>query len=412
MFTYRPEHHITPKKGWINDPNGFIFFNGRYHLYAQHNPYATEWGPMHWLHFVSDDLIHFEECGVVLKPDQPYDEEFGCFSGSAIQKDGKLYVLYTGCSHGKQTQCLAISEDGHRFRKYEGNPVISEKDLPEGYLVKDFRDPKVFFKEGKYYVLLACRHQDGYSSILLYSSLDLIHYEFVGIVRNFRQCMDDGMVECPDILFFGDKDVILYSLQKPEPDGRRFHGHHYPVGYGVGHLDLTTGRFQRDGEGLELDYGFDCYATQTLQKDGKSYLIAWEASWESKFPSAVEGYAGQLSLVKEVTLEKGKLKLSFLPKQERSRIIITPIEEISHLRFGNIEVEIVKSEKEVRIRYPGHTHTQVFHLEDVSTIELQYHSDHSCVEFRFQDGEAFASFSRYEGKEGAIETDGCLIKEA
>ena len=92
--TYRPLIHITPKKGWINDPNGFVFFKNEYHIYTQNNPYDTKWGPMHWLHFKSKDLINWEECGVALKPDKPYDKEFGCFSGSIVVNDNKMFVYY------------------------------------------------------------------------------------------------------------------------------------------------------------------------------------------------------------------------------------------------------------------------------------------------------------------------------
>lgn len=408
MFKYRPERHITPKKGWINDPNGFAWFAGRFHLYAQHYPYDTQWGPMHWLHFSSDDLIHWKEEGIALKPDQPYDDEFGCFSGSAIEKDGKLYVLYTGCSHGKQTQCLAVSEDGYAFSKYEGNPVIGEKELPEGYLIADFRDPKVFFRDGKYYVLLVSRHKDGYSSILLYSSPDLLHYEFVGVVKELHNCQEGGMVECPDILSYGDKDVLLYSLQHPESKDGEFENA-FCVAYAVGKLDLKTGKFLQEGEEKLLDRGWDCYATHSLQKDGKSYLVYWEAAWDSKYPSKKEGYAGQLSLIKEAELVDGELRLSFL--EDHPKLTITPEKETARVRLGDIQLTIDRKARTIRITKLHRREGRTIHLRDVSTIRLEYDFDHSCVELRFQGGEAFASIANYKGKppkEGHLKTHGCI----
>ena len=105
-------NHFEPKIGWMNDPNGLVQFRGRYHAFFQHYPHDTVWGPMHWGHAVSDDLIHWEELPIALYPDQEYENDGGCFSGSAIVHEDKLYLIYT--SVGKelgQTQSIAVSED-------------------------------------------------------------------------------------------------------------------------------------------------------------------------------------------------------------------------------------------------------------------------------------------------------------
>ena len=93
--TYRHEYHVMAPIGWINDPNGFVYFKGEYHLFFQHYPYDSVWGPMHWGHAKSKDLVHWEALPVALAPSEEYDQS-GCYSGSAIEKDGKLYLLYTG----------------------------------------------------------------------------------------------------------------------------------------------------------------------------------------------------------------------------------------------------------------------------------------------------------------------------
>ena len=122
----RFSYHFEPRKGWMNDPNGLIEFQGQYHAFFQHNPYEPKWGPMHWGHAVSKDLIHWQELPIALEPKEWYENDGGCFSGSAIEKDGKLYLFYTSVSKDLgQTQSVAISEDGIHFEKYEGNPVIS-----------------------------------------------------------------------------------------------------------------------------------------------------------------------------------------------------------------------------------------------------------------------------------------------
>ena len=130
MTPLRPVFHFTAPYGWINDPNGFCYFKGMYHLFYQYNPHGCEWSKMYWGHAVSKDLTHWEDLPIALYPDQEYDtdEVGGCFSGSAIVRGDRLYVFYTGTSrHGNmlvQSQCMAYSDDGIKFEKYSGNPVV------------------------------------------------------------------------------------------------------------------------------------------------------------------------------------------------------------------------------------------------------------------------------------------------
>ena len=143
----RQRFHFMAEAGWINDPNGLIFFKNQYHFFYQYNPYDSYWGAMHWGHAVSNDMVHWEYLPIALAPSEHYDnhERGGCFSGSSIEHDGKLYLVYTGAAnYGDgfvQTQCLAYSEDGIHFEKYEKNPIIT---APEGYEQENFRDPKVW----------------------------------------------------------------------------------------------------------------------------------------------------------------------------------------------------------------------------------------------------------------------------
>ena len=126
----RLKYHFMAPAYWINDPNGLIFYKGEYHLFYQHYPYAPQWGSMHWGHAKSKDLVHWEHLPIALAPSESYDldERGGCFSGSAVDDNGILSVLYTGTVIRDgiviQTQNLATSEDGITFQKYEGNPVI------------------------------------------------------------------------------------------------------------------------------------------------------------------------------------------------------------------------------------------------------------------------------------------------
>src|SRR5699024_574045 len=184
----RQHYHFMPETGWINDPNGLIYYKGRYHYFYQFNPYYGHWDYMHWGHAVSKDLVHWEYLPVALAPSEEYDDHIrgGCFSGSAIEHDAKLFLMYTGTfNHGsgyEQKQCIAYSEDGIHFTKYEGNPVIYP---PEGVPSDLFRDPKVWKHDGIYYMVCGASRNKK-AQALLYRSKDMIHWEFFNVLAESR----------------------------------------------------------------------------------------------------------------------------------------------------------------------------------------------------------------------------------
>lgn len=183
----RPQFHFTTRRGWINDPNGLVYYEGEYHLFYQHNPYEREWENMTWGHAVSRDLVHWEEL-----PDALHPDELGTiFSGSAVidydntagfNKKGEpaLVAAYTVDNPEKQRQCIAYSLDrGRTFTKYEGNPVIDSK---AKWNSKDTRDPKVFwYAPGKHWVMVL-NERDGHS---IYNSSDLKNWEYKSHVTGF-----------------------------------------------------------------------------------------------------------------------------------------------------------------------------------------------------------------------------------
>ena len=150
-MTYRPLFHFTAERGWINDPNGLCFYKGKYHLFYQYNPHSTEWGKMHWGHAISSDLVNWEHLDIALSPDEWYedDERGGCFSGSAMVIGDRLYLMYTATAGGKQRQCIAYSDDGLNFTKYDKNPIIEP---PEG--IHEERDPYIFRLHDRYLSLV------------------------------------------------------------------------------------------------------------------------------------------------------------------------------------------------------------------------------------------------------------------
>lgn len=221
----RPAFHLSARTGWMNDPNGFSYYKGKYHLFYQYNPYNSYWGPMHWGHAVSDDLLHWEYLPTALAPDEFYDRD-GCFSGGAVTlPDGRQLLMYTGVIRERQanggytevqTQCLAVG-DGVDYEKYENNPVLDERDVPEGSSRKDFRDPKVWQEaDGTYRCVVGSRSADGSGQILLYSSEDGFRWQFKSILASNRNRFGK-MWECPDFFQLDGKWVLLTSPQDMLP---------------------------------------------------------------------------------------------------------------------------------------------------------------------------------------------------
>lgn len=320
---YRPRFHACVPVGWANDPNGLIFFGGEAHLFCQYNPYHPYWESMHWGHFVSRDLIRWDFLPVALAPDQNYDCGGGCFSGTALEHEGKLFLMYTGVAKNVQQQCLAVSKDGVTFEKAASNPVIPALLLPEGCSGRDFRDPKVFKREGIFYCITGVR--DGKTGdLLLFRSPDLLEWSFVGRLLSPEEdgMIVDGVCECPDYFEADGKELLLFcAMNYPEQEGR-FQNVHSSL-YMTGHLDLSSGRFSPETFD-ELDAGFDFYAPQTMRlPDGRRVLIAWKQMWGRTIPTAKDGWAGSFTLPRELHIIDGAL-------------FQTPVKEIEHYRCGEV----------------------------------------------------------------------------
>lgn len=298
----KPIFHITGEKGWINDPNGVVKFKGQYHVFFQHHPYSCEWGPMHWGHVVSDDLLSWKYLPYALVPGDECDKD-GCFSGSSLVKDGVLYVVYTGFINNekpddiRQIQCLASSEDGIHFKKH--GVIIDETLLPKEYKPCDFRDPKLFFEDGTFYILVMAKKVKGNGSILLFKSNDLKKWEFVSDVLTHDS--EGSMLECVD--YQKDLGLLLYSEQCfPSENDHCLNIH--SCEYEVGAFNKDYKFISKDGKKL-VDYGFDFYAPQIIE-DGH-YLIAWMDMWDRNNPSSKYGFAGMLTVPRKVTVENGLL---------------------------------------------------------------------------------------------------------
>ncbi|USS90367.1 glycoside hydrolase family 32 protein [Fructilactobacillus carniphilus] len=325
---FRLHYHLMPPQGWMNDPNGFVYFQGYYHLFYQYHPYGVEWGPMHWGHARSQDLLHWETLPPALAPDSEADES-GCFSGSAIVKDNRLFLVYTGHhvpDESKpddfwQTQNVAVSDDGIHFYKLATNPVI---ETPPADNSQHFRDPKVFERDGQYYLVLGSQlatTQTGRA--LLYQSTNLVDWEYQGVITAASTASESGfMWECPDFFRLNGQDVLLLSPQgiaATEKENLNL----YQTSYLVGQFDFQTLDYQH-GNLQELDHGHDFYATQTmLAPDGRRIVVGWMDMWEAEFPEQADGWAGAMTLPRELTWCAGQL-------------CMLPVAEVTQLRTQQV----------------------------------------------------------------------------
>lgn len=299
---YRLHYHFMAPVGWINDPNGFVQYNGEYHLFYQHYPYDSKWGPMHWGHAKSDDLIHWKHLPVALAPSEPYDSGdvagYGCFSGSAVVNDGELILAYTGHVDGnqpQQVQCLATSQDGVHFEKYEHNPVINHFPNDASH---DFRDPKVW-KHGEQWYMVIGTKKDGKGKAALYVSEDLKVWEYKGIAAESDGNQGD-MWECPDLFPLNDRHVLIISPMYGKQNEK-------PL-YMIGDMNYKTGIFTQEFSSI-LDYGYDFYAPQTLiDNQGRRIMIGWMEKWLTKMPSQEHGWAGAMTIPRQLVLESNIIK--------------------------------------------------------------------------------------------------------
>ena len=294
-YTKPLNYHFRPRKGWINDPNGLVFFKGYYHIFYQHAPdFEIPWKqPMHWGHARTKDFITFEELPVALYPDKPYDAD-GCWSGTATVKDDTLYLFYASIRkdaeghHAYQTVSVAYSADGIHFEKYEGNPVIAHFP-PDGS--KDFRDPAVCYANGHYYCVMATGHPATQTGrLLLYQSQDLLSWHYVGIMSEWANCK---YAECPSFLPAENGFLLTASVCPLDKQ------HYFSIMYG----EFQNGNFtplMAD----EVDKGPDQYAGQVFRDHlGRNILLSWMPGW--KYSGYTDRDIGCMSVPKELKLING-----------------------------------------------------------------------------------------------------------
>ncbi|SES35884.1 sucrose-6-phosphate hydrolase [Salisediminibacterium halotolerans] len=307
-------YHVMPPVGLLNDPNGWIHWNGVYHLFYQWNPFAPDHSTKFWGHVTSTDLVHWKEEPTALVPSEWY-ETHGCYSGSAIDYNGKLTLMYTGNvkdEHNERSsyQCTAASADGTTFVKH--GPVVDQ--LPSGYTAH-FRDPKVWYEEDEqaWYFVIGAQTVNEEGRVLLYRSDDFEEWSCLGPIAGSRLggLGDFGyMWECPDLFSLDGTDMLIVSPQGLEADGMNYNNV-YQAGYFTGTLDRRVPQFKH-GAFTELDRGFEFYAPQTTEDaDGRRILIGWMGvpeQFEANQPTVSYGWVHALTLPRVLNVENGALK--------------------------------------------------------------------------------------------------------
>ena len=385
----RPVYHLTGIKGWINDPNGFSFYKDQVHLFYQAHPYAITHGPISWGHAVTDDFVKWSYLPSALAPDEKYDRN-GCFSGTALtMPDGRQLLMYTGVDEEgdtpeqrKQTQCIAIG-DGVDYEKYESNPVIDESKLPEGSSNIDFRDPKIWMEDDRYYCIAVNRVADGSGAVLLFESDDTITWQFKSIMAKSGYAYGD-MWECPDFFSLDGEELLVLSAQ-----GMRNHELLVPgyISFALlGRFDKDRGVFESNRE-LMIDEGIDFYAPQSLlMPDGRRIMVGWMQNWDTIKEGRQDlDFCGQMAIPREISMREGRLiqnPIRELDSYRTEKISYTNVSVSDDVELTGVSGRVMDLNLKIRAGEKGYDHFYIYLAEKdhiFTRIDVDRHASQISV---------------------------------
>jgi beta-fructofuranosidase len=335
----RPQFHLLPAKNWMNDPNGPIYFNGRYHMFFQYNPHAAVWGDMSWNHAVSSDMLHWTHLPLALTPTPGGPDSYGCFSGSAIQVGKRVYFIYTGTKEStpelatirdgtdkiQESQCLAWSDDADLVRwTKDPSPILPMP--PEGMKITGFRDPSAWKNGSWYYMTVGSGVAKKGGCVLLYRSRDLKSWEYLHELVSgewngkptANPCDDGEMWECPEFFALDGGHVLIYSTL-----GKVF--------WQSGELDAAM-KFRPVKSGV-LDPGA-YYAPKTqLDSQGRRVLWGWIPERRPQEAMRKAGWSGMMSLPRVLSLDQDRtLRMKTLPQAATLRsTALSPVMQNNHV---------------------------------------------------------------------------------
>ncbi len=309
---HRPRYHFLPAANWMNDPNGVIHWDGRYHLFFQYNPDGAYHANMHWGHAVSDDLVHWQELPVAIAPTPNAADRGGIFSGCMVNDNGAPVAIYTGVNetYDVQVQCLAAgSPDLMTWEKYAGNPVIGDVPAELGQ-TRDFRDPFVWRGADCWYMILASHIVGVGGAVLLYRSGDLRGWQYLHPLFIGDRARNGFNFECPNLFPLGDKWVLIVSSQ--------------PAAHTPGTTLYFVGRLENERFIPEYEDVYDAgysYASLCHQDDaGRRLIYSWIREGRGKDLQRQAGWTGVQAIPRVLSLDG------------RNRLISAPVPEFEALR--------------------------------------------------------------------------------
>ena len=327
---YRQRYHVQPITGLSSDPNGFAFYEGKWHLFYQWCPWGAVHGLKYWYHAVSADLMSWENCGVGIWPDTFFDNK-GCHSGSAIASGDDLYFFYTG-NHRDENwvrtpfTCAARMNADGKLEKLE-KPLFGPRDD----YAEHQRDPKIIYvpEKKKYFIFIGAQTLDKKGTALIYESPDLLSgWQFAGQLNVSGYEDFGGMWECPCIVRISGKDVLIFSPQYTTLPGRGNSTNHNV--YLIGRMDYDTLTFTPESDFQYLDYGFDFYAAQccaNVEDPDKAILVSWIGLPDNHYPTEEEDWEGSLTLPRELRIRDG-------------RLVQTPVSSIFSFREAELDPDL------------------------------------------------------------------------
>ncbi|HJA91122.1 MAG TPA: sucrose-6-phosphate hydrolase [Candidatus Jeotgalibaca merdavium] len=303
---WRQTFHVQPETGLLNDPNGFSYHDGKWHLFYQAFPYGPVHGLKSWYKAESKDLIHWESQGSAILPDTDYDSH-GAYSGSALPVGDDLRIFYTGNVRDEEwnrsSYQLGAVMKKDKILKLE-KPLIDH--IPEGY-TGHFRDPQVFEHENSYYLVIGAQTNQEQGKILVYHSDDLKRWSLLGPLSFTKESMG-YMIECPHLVGLSKTPILIFcpqGLDKTILDYDNLNPNAYIIGDFVDFQSLT---FEGTTELRNLDDGFDVYASQAIDApDGRTLCVSWLGLPENEYPVYQDGWTNCLSLVKELKVKGNQL---------------------------------------------------------------------------------------------------------
>ena len=334
--SYQLNYHIRPSSGLLNDPNGFSYYNNRWHVFYQSYPFGAVHGLKSWVHLESCDLVHWQNKGLALGADTKYDSH-GAYSGSATAIDDKLSLMYTGNVRDQNWQRISY-QNGATMDK---NGIVTKLAAPliyaPAHVTEHFRDPQLLKHRDAYYVLLGAQDKTTLSGkVAVFKSKDLKNWEDLGYLDFSPETMG-YMIECPNLVFIDDKPVLIFCPQGLDKNVANY-DNIYPNMYVVGDkLKFDAARMEtKQVAPINLDDGFDVYATQAFNApDGKAYAISWVGLPDMTYPTDEEGWANCFSQVKELSLD------------EQNRLVQRPVPAMADLRQAG---QVIKAEKAINGR--------------------------------------------------------------